>query len=229
VARFAATRNKIALVAAAVAVGAATIPLGPAVARAIQDVFITNDAAHPVPTAVTNDGAHPVPVAIGGTPTVGISPDANTVVVRDPETAREPVRIILRDPPNNSYTVPSGKRLVVELVGTTATIGIPEPVWVVNLVDNGSGHSSTIIDFLGEAVPGCDAPCYVLNQQTHFYVDEGDQVVRVAGGEGTAFVNLRLGTSSTFPKIPSEPSPTRTTTTETATGHYLHRAAGTDL
>jgi len=101
--------RKLLLVACGVVVGALILPIGVATAKEIQDVFVTNTSANPVPTAAQ------------GTTNV-----AGTVQVADNRQPFE-TRIDLSTDDgdftdNNGFTVPAGKRLVVEFVSVNITM-----------------------------------------------------------------------------------------------------------
>jgi len=104
-----------------------------------KDVRVVNTAAEAVPTAIqgvpTVNVATLPAVTISGTPTVGISPAANGVTIGNSADAPALVRDVDHQPrepfkfkfenfltdgqnfaPAESYTVPDGKRLVIEYV-----------------------------------------------------------------------------------------------------------------
>jgi len=102
--------RKLLLVACGVAVGALILPTGVATAaKEIQDVFVTNTSANPVPTTAqgTTNVAGTVQVADNRQPfETRVNLSADNGVFTD----------------INSFTVPSGKRLVVEFVSVHITM-----------------------------------------------------------------------------------------------------------
>ena len=77
-------------------------------------------AAQQLQVFVTNDALNPVPVHEQG-----------TVVIRDPEAAREPWHMFLG--PGDVYIVPDGKRLVIEYVnGIAQLFGFSQPDWTLD-------------------------------------------------------------------------------------------------
>src|SRR5207253_626289 len=115
-----------------VAAGLAAIALTPAAAAP--------PAASDKDVRVVNTPAEPVPVAVQGTPTVGISASANTVRIAPPAAplpvqesefaGRQPVQVFKHVEPlgfdltQPIYTVPAGKRLVIEDVSAYLVIPI---------------------------------------------------------------------------------------------------------
>jgi hypothetical protein len=98
--------------------------------------------------------------------------DQGTVVVRDPEIGHQPWHMFLG--PNDQYTVPDGKRLVIEyangiaqLVDTNA-----QPDWTLS-VSEGSGGQG--YHFLGHSLPGC-TNCYVMSEHLRLYAPPGSVV-----------------------------------------------------
>lgn len=97
-------KSPIVWVGIGIAVGALLVPPGIALAEAVKEVLVTNDASNPVPVAAQGT------TTVAGTVDVG-----NTVPVI---AGGEPVVIALSDTCSDHdpafYTVPEGKRLVVE-------------------------------------------------------------------------------------------------------------------
>ncbi|MPZ17685.1 MAG: hypothetical protein GEV06_07225 [Luteitalea sp.] len=161
-------------------------------------MFVTNDSAHPVPTMATGTTpisgavtvANPNPIPVSGSVTIT---NQNPVVIADPELAREPARILLGFDGDyqHIYDIPAGKRLVVEFISAWDS-DVARPLWDLTVVDAGSGHGRVRYQFVGEPVPYCSPSCYVLNQAIHFYADEGDRLIRGAGGVGTEDLPLNI-------------------------------------
>ncbi len=173
-----------------VAAGFAAIALMPAAAapRAStdKDVRVINTPAEPVPV-VGN-------VGVVGTPTVGLSPSANTVNIAMPTSPlpvqvtevapRQPVQVFKHVEPlpfdleQPIYTVPAGKRLVVEYVSTYMVIPV------------GSGAFANITTEVG----GTTARHYLpMTEQTTYdagttEVSVGQQLTRLYADPGTTVV-----------------------------------------
>ncbi|WP_182378937.1 hypothetical protein [Nocardioides sp. WS12] len=92
-------------------------------AGAILNVFITNDAAHPVPVsgsvAVNNTGANAVPV----TGDVGVSGSVSVADDREPFETRVNLTDAGTTLDTGNFQVPAGKRLVVEFI--SASVNVP--------------------------------------------------------------------------------------------------------
>jgi hypothetical protein len=147
-----------------------------------KPVKVVNTPAEPVPvtgtTTITGDVtlAPGTSVAINNSPTVhvGNAPDA-PVPGRDVDNpARQPFQRSMSFPA--SFTVPSGKRLVIEVF--SARVSFPEPcrlsdLYLVTVTGGQTAfyyHSPTTIEpvLLPRAV--------VVNQQTRIYADPGTSV-----------------------------------------------------
>lgn len=97
--------RRLAWICVGVVIGALLVPSGVAVAEKIKDVFITNDAAHPVPAVA------------GGSPLVLSLHDFCTE-------------------DGDSFTVPEGKRLVIEDVAGSVTAPTGERRRTLLLIDD---------------------------------------------------------------------------------------------
>jgi len=97
--------------------------------------------------------------------------ERGTVVIRDPEAAREPWHRIFG--PTGPYVVPAGKRLVIEYVhsGTQIT-GAMTPEWSLVISDGVSGENYF---FAGTSLANC-VNCYVLNESLRLYATAGNTV-----------------------------------------------------
>jgi hypothetical protein len=106
------------------------------------------------------------------------------VVVRDPEVGHEPWHVILgRD---DEYTVPAGKRLVIEYANSIAQLQAgQQPRWELDTFETGGGQGYF---FLGQSLPGC-TNCYVMSQALRLYVSPGGVITAATPTVG---VFLRL-------------------------------------
>ena len=97
--------------------------------------------------------------------------ERGTVVIRDPEAAREPWHRVFG--PTGPYVVPAGKRLVIEYVHSGALItGNMMPQWSLVIADGVSGENYF---FTGTSLANC-ANCYSLNESLRLYAAAGDTV-----------------------------------------------------
>jgi hypothetical protein len=95
--------------------------------------------------------------------------ERGTVVIRDPEAAREPWHLDLG--PSGSYVVPAGKRLVIEYVNAV-TAGAIEPEWQLVLADAVDGQAYQLH---GTSLANC-VNCYTLNESLRLYATAGKTV-----------------------------------------------------
>ena len=147
-----------------------------------KPVKVINTPAEPVPVTgtmtVTGDVtlAPGTSVAINNSPTVqvGNAPDA-PVPSRDVDNpARQPFQRSMSFP--SSFTVPGGKRLVIEVF--SARVSFPEPcrlsdLYLITVTEGQSAffyHSPTTIE------PVLRPRAVVVNQQTRIYADPGTSV-----------------------------------------------------
>ena len=141
-----------------------------------------SNVAPPPPTfdvKVVNTTAEPVPVA--GTVNVA-NAVANPIAVRDVDNpARQPVQI------NESYTVPEGKRLVIEYVSLELVATTQCELLITSLSASGVLLHVYRPKFVGTSVigPGPTAYWYVASQETRAYVGQNRtvtlQIQRLAG------------------------------------------------
>jgi hypothetical protein len=122
-----------AVLAGAIAFGAVAVPLAPAVAKTITDVFVTNDATHPVPTQAQGTTQVAGTVNVGNTPAVTVSGTPTVNVAGDPAT-REPYQqsVFFAQTADNCTqfacparfpVVPAGKLLMVTFAGAQFDAG----------------------------------------------------------------------------------------------------------
>jgi hypothetical protein len=153
-----------------------------------QSVTIDNTATNPVPVreqnldpqgnakvAVENTVNNPVNTFEGnldGNRNIRVH-EQGVVTVVDPETAHQPWHMFLG--PDDSYTIPAGKRLVIEYANGIAQLsGSAQPDWTLSIVEATGGQG---YHFLGLSLPQC-TNCYVMSQQLRLYAPAGS-VVRV--------------------------------------------------
>ncbi len=119
-------------------------------APAILQVFVTNDAANPVPVH-----------------------EQGTVAVSDPEVGHQPWHVFLHA--TDEYTVPAGKRLVIEYANAVGVAPAPfgQPDWTLDVQEPGGGGQG--YHFLGLSLPGC-TDCYVVSQTLRLYAPAGSVV-----------------------------------------------------
>lgn len=139
-----------------VVVVGASLVLGATVFRS----EVASAAQQALQVFVTNDALNPVPVHEQG-----------TVVIRDPESAREPWHMFLG--PNDVYVVPDGKRLVIEYVnGIAQLFGSTQPDWTLSIVEATGGQG---YHFIGSSLFNC-TDCYAMSQQVRLYAPAGSSV-----------------------------------------------------
>ena len=111
--------------------------------------------------------------------------EQGTVIVRDPEAAHEPWHMFLG--PADVYTVPAGKRLVIEYVNGIAQLPAgAQPDWTLDITESSGGQG---YHFAGTSLFNC-TNCYVFSQQIRVYAPAGS-IVRV----GTVPVGSELRAS----------------------------------
>jgi hypothetical protein len=97
--------------------------------------------------------------------------EQGTVVIRDPESGREPWHIFLG--PNDEYVVPAGKRLVIEYANGIAQVSnITQPDWTLSITETTGGQG---YHFLGNALFNC-TNCFVMSEQVRLYAPAGSTV-----------------------------------------------------
>jgi len=139
-------------------------------AGALLNVFVSNDAAHPVPVAgsvaVSNTSEKPVPV----TGDVGVSGSVSVADDREPFEIRVDLTDAGATTDSGSFQVPAGKRLVVEFISarvnvpsgqtpllsanaSTGALGFPVPVELQGVGNGNAFHAGAtrVLDF---AAPG---------------------------------------------------------------------------
>ena len=136
----------------------------------------TGDSAAPTATVkVINDASEPVPIA----GTVNLSnPDGDPLRVRDVDNpARQPVHF------EESYTVPAGKRLVVEYVSAEFRAGNQCDVITAGLSLSGGGIRHQFFPrFVGTY--GGSSVAYGLSEETRLYVDANRTVFFTSFAQG---------------------------------------------
>jgi len=97
--------------------------------------------------------------------------EQGTVIVRDPEAAHEPWHMFLG--PADVYTVPAGKRLVIEYINGIAQLsGATQPDWTLDIREPAGGQG---YHFGGTSLFNC-SNCYVISQQIRAYAPAGSLV-----------------------------------------------------
>jgi hypothetical protein len=97
--------------------------------------------------------------------------EQGTVVIRDPEAAREPWHVFLG--PNDEYVVPAGKRLVIEYANGIAQVsGATQPDWTLSINETGGGQG---YHFTGISLFNC-TNCYVMSEQLRLYAPAGSSL-----------------------------------------------------
>jgi hypothetical protein len=116
-------RTLVALTVALLLGGVLFAGQGANAAAAVLNVFITNDAAHPVPVtgSVGVNNASDSPVPVNGE--VGISGTVEVADDRQPFETRIDLVEFGQSVASDSYQVPAGKRLVVEFI--SARVNVP--------------------------------------------------------------------------------------------------------
>lgn len=127
------TRTRtVLLLTLAILVGALLLPSGYAAASSLMKVFVTNDAAHPVPVtgSVNVDGS------------VSVNGPVQIADAREPFETRVDVSLGAGEfGSNDTFSVPDGKRLVVEFVA--ADVALPDgqlPLLSANALNGGLGY-----------------------------------------------------------------------------------------
>jgi hypothetical protein len=115
-----------AIVVGCLAVGALLVPGGQAIAAQITQVFVSNDAAHPVPVAGSVSVSNlPGTQTVNGTVNVGNLPAAVTgtplTVTRNFQVSDQDCTSVLAGA-LDLYTVPAGKRLILDHVSLSAQV-----------------------------------------------------------------------------------------------------------
>jgi hypothetical protein len=115
-----------AIVVGCLVAGAVLVPGGQAIAAQITQVFVSNDAAHPVPVAGSVSVSNlPATQAVSGTVSVGSLPATVTgtplSVTRTFQVSDQNCTSVL-DGALDLYTVPVGKRLVLDHVSLSAQV-----------------------------------------------------------------------------------------------------------
>ena len=196
------------------AAGIATLVVGltlgtpqPAFAPPPAAVVVVNTPSNPVPTAaqgttpvevtntasvtVANSAANPIPVVAQGTSAVEIT-NTTPLAVRDADNpARQPFQGEASvafpaggDTINVFFTVPAGKRLVVEHV--TATIAVsPGQHALMNVMTTANGNQA--VHFMSPTPQGewIGFQVFGVSQPVRFYADAGTQVRLQANKNGT--------------------------------------------
>jgi hypothetical protein len=172
----------------AVFVGAALATLAPtrAVADATNSVFITNVPKNAVPVVVTS----PSPIAIQG-----VSGSVPIATRSTNESSREPIHlsalnayIAQRDSSVQAnfggYVVPAHKRLVVETISATISVGTGQIASMTVAVGPRPDVNMAVANQVvfvpcvlqGQLSPPSDAATYVCTQSVRMYGEPGDHV-----------------------------------------------------
>jgi len=182
-------QSRSTLVALALVVLAVAVNLGGAgrvVADAVKDVIVANTVANPVPTTIQG----PLP-AISGNVTVTNTPSVNvasipTVIVQSrDEPARQPFQHFgsfeIQAPAfggNDSFSVPAGKRLVIEYVSFRANILTGGNQIVSFSLSNQGGGSIGGFGFVPQTTidSAVSTTGYIAHDQLRAYCDPGTNV-----------------------------------------------------
>src|SRR5215471_3699471 len=89
--------------------------------------------------------------------------EQGTIVVRDPEAAREPWHMFLGA--DDEYIVPAGKRLVIEYANGVAQVSTAQPDWTLSITETTGGQG---YHFLGKSLFNC-ANCFIMSEQLRLY------------------------------------------------------------
>jgi hypothetical protein len=150
---------------------------GSAVAAQISSVFVTNDASHPVPvaqqgTANVNVTNSTVPVHEQGTATV--------------QQAGTPVHFELRERQTfggNTYTVPAGKRLVIQYINGTVRDPVNgTPANALLFLDATTSTNTAEYEFVASNHASDDNSDHVSEAVT-IYADPGSEVLLTTSEE----------------------------------------------
>jgi hypothetical protein len=160
--------RSVALVVAAVGVGALAVPMTPAVAKTIQDVFVTNTPANPVPTQAQGT------TAVAGTVNVATDPAARepyqeaNFFNQGTETCSE-FSCTVSFPP-----VPAGKRLVITYASAQHHLssGGTRPSVLLGL--NGDPSGEVVLLPAPQATGSDGADTYITAGPVTFYAEAGD-------------------------------------------------------
>jgi hypothetical protein len=159
---------------------------GSAVAAQISNVFVTNDTSHPVPVAqqgtanvnVTNSA---VPVHEQGTATV--------------QQAGTPVHFELRERQTfgtNTYTVPAGKRLVIQYInGTIRNLPNDTPANALLFLDVTTSSNTAEFEFVASNHAYDDGSDHVSEAVT-IYADPGTEVLLTTGEDQSLPATLEV-------------------------------------
>jgi len=154
------------------------------------DVRVVNTTAEPVP--VTLQSPNPVPVTLQGSATIDTT---NPIPVRDVDRQpQQPVQFSLFIPGPSSYTVPAGKRLVVEYVsggfviiphgGVAATVGL-------EVRPGFDGHVfAGVPSSYNDGAPAPDGLGFTFSQSARLYAGPGKSLS--LGGGGVQLASMRV-------------------------------------
>jgi hypothetical protein len=171
------------------------------------NVTVTNGTSQPVPVRIQGTSTVSGNVSVTNTPNVNV---VNEAVVRNSDNpALQPVHVKvvvqLRSDGtwvfggNSAYTVPAGKRLVIEHVDGTGFLGgAPTGRLMLQLSVSNEGFIGHGIGVSSEPLP-CTASqsCVVIAQPVRIYANPGDQIGlningRITPASNFSFVELTL-------------------------------------
>jgi len=180
----------VALALVVLAVGVNLGGTGRVIADAVKDVIVANTAAHPVP--VTLQGTLPAisgNVAVTNTPTVNVASLPTVIFQNRDEPARQPFQRFasfqMQAPATgagDTFTVPAGKRLVIEYVSLRTNINTGANQVVSYSLSNQGGGSLGTFSFVPQ--PTIDSAIgttgYIAHGQLRAYCDPGTNVTITA-------------------------------------------------
>jgi hypothetical protein len=159
---------------------------GRVVADAVKDVIVANTVANPVPTTI--QGTLPAisgNVAVTNTPTVNVGSIPTFVVQSRDEPARQPFQHFgtfqIEAPAfggNDSFTVPAGKRLVIEYVSFRSNILTGGNQIVSFSIQNQGGGSIGGFGYVPETTieSAVNTTGFIAHEQVRLYCDPGTNV-----------------------------------------------------
>jgi len=176
---------------------------GRVIADAVKDVIVANTAAHPIPTTV--QGVVAGSVEVTNTPSVNVASLPTVLVQSRDEPARQPFQHFgsfqIQDPAfggSDSFTVPNGKRLVLEYAAIRSNILTASPNKIVSFsISNQGGGSIGGFGFVPQTTinSAFDTTGFISAEQIRGYCDPGTSVT-VSGirntGNGSDTVSYTL-------------------------------------
>lgn len=165
---------------------------------------------------VTNTSSQAVPVAVQGTPTVGLATGANAVTVANPGTApvptynardaMEPFQAFLFNGGNgNAFTVPAGKRLVIEYAGVWGQVKggvLYSPAIRTTVGDVTQFHHLSFEQSTFVPSPGSGLTRYEGSNTVRIYADPGTRVDFIVLNEGGSNISGEVSLSGYLVPVP---------------------------